>query len=52
MHSKKPLANKGAAGMDVFPRKNILTRRANQRHVSTIAPVVDLPLALPIGLSA
>jgi hypothetical protein len=28
MHRKEPLANKGIAGMDATPAKNILTRRA------------------------
>jgi hypothetical protein len=42
MQRKEPLENKGVAGMDVLPRKNTLTRRANHRHISTIAPIADL----------
>ena len=36
--------------MDALPRKNTLTRRANQGHESMIAPIVDLTMALPFGL--
>jgi hypothetical protein len=49
MHSKEPLEKKGSPAWMPYPAKNILTRRANQRHESTIAPIVDLPMALPIG---
>jgi hypothetical protein len=31
-YRKQPHAKTGTAGMDAFPAKNILTRRANQRH--------------------
>jgi len=42
------------AGMDALSEscENILTRRANQRHYSIIAPFVRPPMPLPIGLSA
>ena len=39
------------AGMDALsdPAKNILTRRANQGHYSTIAQFLKSPMALPDG---
>jgi hypothetical protein len=36
MQRKEPFAKKGVAGMDALAAKNILTRRANQRHVFTM----------------
>ena len=52
MQRKEPLENKGVAGMDVLGAKNILTRRANQGHICTIAQFVRPPVALPIEPSA
>jgi hypothetical protein len=53
MQRKEPLENKGVAGMDVLAAKNTLTRRANHRHISIIAPIADLPLvAAPSGCRA
>jgi hypothetical protein len=40
--------------MDVLtdPAKNILTRRANQWHISMITPFVKTPMPRPTGASA
>jgi hypothetical protein len=51
MQRKEPLENKGVAGKDILAAKNTLTRRANHRHIFTIAPIVAPPIALPVGLS-
>jgi hypothetical protein len=51
MQRKEPLENKGVAGMDAYAAKNILTRRANHRHICIIAQFVRPPIALPVGLS-
>jgi hypothetical protein len=43
MQRKEPLENKGVAGMGALPAKNILTRRANHRHISIIAQFARPP---------
>jgi hypothetical protein len=43
MQRKEPFENKGVAGMDVLPAKNILTRRANQGHIFSIPQIADRP---------
>ena len=45
MQRKEPLEKKGAAGMDAWPAKNILTRRANQGHIFSIPQTADRPQA-------
>ncbi|MGH6713733.1 MAG: hypothetical protein ACREEK_32870 [Bradyrhizobium sp.] len=52
MQRKEPVEKKTSLAWMPCPAKNILTRRANQRHISIIAPIVHPPMALPIGLSA
>jgi hypothetical protein len=49
MQRKQPLEKKGSLAWMLEPQKNILTRRANHRHVSTIAPIVDSPMACLSG---
>jgi hypothetical protein len=51
MQSREPLENNGGGGMDILPAKNILTRRANHRHIAIIAPIVEPTVALPVGSS-
>jgi hypothetical protein len=45
MQRKEPYANKRDSLAWMLARENILTRRANQRHISTIAPSADPPMA-------
>jgi hypothetical protein len=39
------MKTKGFAGMDAWPAKNILTRRANQGHIFIIPQIADRPQA-------
>jgi hypothetical protein len=45
MQSKEPVEKRGVAGMDTYPAKNILTRRANQRHNFIIAQFARSPVS-------
>ncbi|WP_291869138.1 hypothetical protein, partial [Bradyrhizobium sp.] len=48
-HAKQTSGN----GMEVMHRENTLTRRANHRHYSSLAPFPEPPVsALPTGASA
>ena len=40
------------AGRRASPRKTILTRRADQRHVAIIPPIAGLSMAVSVGLPA
>jgi hypothetical protein len=44
MQRKEPLEKKGVAGIDALLAKDILTRRANQGHVSIIAQFGRTPI--------
>jgi hypothetical protein len=51
MQRKEPLEKKGVAGMDTSAAKNILTRRANQGHISIIPPLGDRPQRCAMALA-
>ncbi|HTE38073.1 MAG TPA: hypothetical protein VK630_16145, partial [Reyranella sp.] len=43
MQRKEPYENKGVRRHGCMARKNILTRRANQRHIFSIPPSAKCP---------
>jgi hypothetical protein len=46
MQRKEPIENTGVVGVDMLPAKNILTRRANHRHIFIIPQIGNMPATM------